>query len=224
MNFNPTTSHNSMETGEKNLLLRKKRIGIMGGTFDPIHFGHLIAAEEAYCVLNLSEVVFVPTGNPPHKTRRQVSFPEDRYIMTLMATIDNPHFKISRIEIDREGPSHTIDTLREMRHWHPPGSVQFYFITGLDAVLELPSWKDPYNIIKETSIVAVTRPGYSVERLDELPEAIKKAVVLLEIPMLAISSTAIRRRVAEGSSIRYLVPWNVEHYIYKKGLYIRDGR
>jgi nicotinate-nucleotide adenylyltransferase len=111
-----------------------------------------------------------------------------------------------------------------MRHWHPPGSVQFYFITGLDAVLELPSWKDPYNIIKETSIVAVTRPGYSVERLDELPEAIKKAVVLLEIPMLAISSTAIRRRVAEGSSIRYLVPWNVEHYIYKKGLYIRDGR
>ncbi len=196
----------------------------MGGTFDPIHYGHLVAAEEAYFSLGLAEVLFVPTGTPPHKDRGQVSAAEDRYTMTLLATVDNPHFKISRLEIDREGTSHTVDTLREMRHWYAPGSVVFYFITGLDAVLDILNWKEPEEIAAFSKIVAVSRPGYNPHRLEDLPSTIRRSVIPLEIPLLAISSTEIRRRVNLGRSIRYLAPWPVEHYIYKKALYHRkDG-
>ncbi len=201
-----------------------RRIGVMGGTFDPIHYGHLVAAEEAYFSLGLAEVLFVPTGTPPHKDRGQVSAAEDRYTMTLLATVDNPHFKISRLEIDREGTSHTVDTLREMRHWYAPGSVVFYFITGLDAVLDILNWKEPEEIAAFSKIVAVSRPGYNPHRLEDLPSTIRRSVIPLEIPLLAISSTEIRRRVNLGRSIRYLAPWPVEHYIYKKALYHRkDG-
>lgn len=207
----PTTTHHP----------HVRRIGVMGGTFDPIHYGHLVAAEEAFFSLSLTEVLFVPTGCPPHKDNRFVSPAEDRYTMTLLATVDNPHFKISRLEIDRDGTSHTIDTLREMRHWYQPGSVSFFFITGLDAVLDILNWKEPEEIASFSKIVAVSRPGYNPHRLEELPSALRNAIIPLEIPHLAISSTEIRRRVAQGRSIRYLAPWPVEHYIYKKSLYHR---
>lgn len=208
---------------ERTRPIPQRRVGIMGGTFDPIHFGHLVAAEEAYFSLGLSEVFFVPTGNPPHKNSQRVSSAEDRYQMTLLATLDNPHFKLTRLEIDRQGSSHTIDTLREMRHWYPPGSVSFYFITGLDAVLDILSWKEPFKIVEQANIVAVSRPGYSSGKLDELPSQIREAIIPLEIPLLSISSTEIRQRVTEGRSIRYFLPWTVEHYIYKKALYSLSG-
>jgi len=203
--------------------LRKRKIGVMGGTFDPIHFGHLIAAEEAYFSLGLTEVVFVPTGNSFHKAERNISSPEHRYTMTMLATLDNPHFRISRVEIDRETPSHTVDTLREMRHWYPPRSVEFYFITGLDAVLDIMSWKEPLEIPNLCRLVAVSRPGFNPQGLDELPEGIGKSLINLEIPLLAISSTEIRRRISDGLSIRYLAPWLVEQYIYKNSMYFRNG-
>ncbi|MBC7322594.1 MAG: nicotinate-nucleotide adenylyltransferase [Acetomicrobium sp.] len=204
--------------------MSRLKVGIMGGTFDPIHFGHLVIAEEAYISLNLSEVIFVPTGNPPHKNNKMITSAEDRYIMTCMAIVDNPHFKISKIEIERGGPSHTIDTLREMRHWYLPREVEFFFITGIDAVLQMPLWKEPYEIARVAHIVAASRPGYNVSQLESLPEEIKRAVIPLEIPLLAISSTEIRRRVAAGQSIRYFLPWTVEHFIYKRNLYSLEGR
>jgi len=200
------------------------KVGIMGGTFDPIHFGHLVVAEEAYTSLNLSEIIFVPTGDPPHKSFKNVTPAEDRYIMTCMAIVDNPHFKISKIEIERDGPSYTIDTLREMRHWYLPKEAEFFFITGIDAVLQMPTWKEPFAIAQLAHIVAASRPGYDISQLESLPEEIKRAVIPLEIPLLAISSTEIRRRVAAGQSIRYFLPWTVEHYIYKKTLYTLEGR
>jgi len=203
--------------------LRKRKIGVMGGTFDPIHFGHLIAGEEAYFSLGLTEVVFVPTGDPFHKAGRSISSAEHRYIMTMLATLDNPHFRISRIEIDRGTSSHTVDTLREMRHWYPSGSVEFFFITGLDAVLEIPAWKEPLEIPRLCRIVAVSRPGFNPGGLDNLPVEIRENLIHLEIPLLAISSTEIRKRVSNGQSIRYLAPWLVEQYIYKNNLYFRNG-
>ncbi|HRV70563.1 MAG TPA: nicotinate-nucleotide adenylyltransferase [Thermovirgaceae bacterium] len=203
--------------------MRKRKIGVMGGTFDPIHFGHLIAAEEAYFSLGLTEVVFVPTGDSFHKAGTVISSAEHRYTMTMLATLDNPHFRISRVEIDRETPSHTVDTLREMRHWYPPKSVEFYFITGLDAVLDLMNWKEPLEIPKLCKIVAVTRPGSDPGEIARLPEEIRENMINLEIPLLAISSTEIRKRVSDGLNIRYLAPWLVEQYIYKNAMYFRNG-
>ena len=144
-------------------------------------------------------------------------------MMTMLATLDNPHFRISRIEIDRDTSSHTVDTLREMRHWYPPRSVEFFFITGLDAVLEITAWKEPLEMPKLCKIVAVSRPGFNPGGLKNLPEEIRANLIHLEIPLLAISSTEIRRRVSNGQSIRYLAPWLVEQYIYKNNLYFRNG-
>lgn len=197
-----------------------RKIGIMGGTFDPIHFGHLVVAEEAFYALSLSEVIFVPTGNPPHKRFSEVSDAEIRYTMTLLATLDNPHFSVSRVEINRKTASHTVDTLREMRHWYQTGSVEFYFITGMDAVLSIDTWKEPEAITDLCSLVAVSRPGYNPKKMEDLPSKIRNAIIPLEIPLLAISSTEIRTRIKEGRSIRYLVPWTIENYIFKKKLYL----
>ncbi|WP_024822332.1 nicotinate-nucleotide adenylyltransferase [Aminobacterium mobile] len=205
-------------------VIRTRKIGIMGGTFDPIHYGHLLAAEESFFALDLDEVIFVPTGKPPHKKTRRVSSTEDRYTMTLLATLDNPHFKVSRIEIDRNESSHTVDTLREMRHWYAPDSIQFFFITGLDAVLDITTWKEYTALPSLCKIVAVNRPGYQVGKLEQLPEIFKGNIVPLEIPLLSISSTEIRRRIESGKNVRYLMPELVERYIYKKGLYKRIGR
>jgi nicotinate-nucleotide adenylyltransferase len=196
-----------------------QRIGIMGGTFDPIHYGHLLAAEEAFSSLGLDRVIFVPTGESPHKRHRQVSTAEDRYAMALLATLDNFHFSLSRVEIDRGGASHTVDTLREMRHWFSPYHAEIFFITGMDAVLQLDTWKNPELLPGLCHIVAVGRPGFDASDLLNLSSSLTKSIIFLEIPLLAISSTEIRSRIAAKKSIRYLVPSTVENYIHKKKLY-----
>ena len=197
----------------------KRRIGIMGGTFDPIHYGHLRAADEAHIAFGLSEVIFVPTGQPPHKAGERVSSAEDRYMMTVLATVDCPYFSVSRIEIDKTGKSYTIDTLRRLKAMPEYSDTEFYFITGLDAVMDIVSWKNPEEIMSLCKFVAVSRYGYTHKRMEELPEDLRTAIISLEIPLLAISSTGLRERVRLDRSIRFLVPPSVEHYIRKKSLY-----
>ena len=197
----------------------QRRIGIMGGTFDPIHYGHLRAADEAHAAFGLSEVIFVPTGQPPHKAGERVSSVEDRYMMTVLATVDCPYFSVSRIEIDKTGKSYTIDTLRQLKSMPEYRDTEFYFITGLDAVLDIVSWKNPEEIMSLCKFVAVSRYGYTHSRMQELPEDLRSAIIPLEIPLLAISSTGLRERVRMTRSIRFLVPPSVEHFIRKKSLY-----
>jgi len=195
------------------------KIGIMGGTFDPIHFGHLRAAEEARIALGLSEVVFIPSGCPPHKPKN-ISSAEDRYNMTLLATVGCPYFSVSRIEIDNDGFSYTRETLAKLKATPKYANVELYFITGLDAVLDIMNWKEPDEIVKLCKFVAVSRFGYSQCGLDKLPKTLRDAVIPIEIPLLAISSTELRNRIARRQSIRYLVPHEVEYYIKKKALYV----
>ncbi len=197
----------------------------MGGTFDPIHYGHLLAAEESLVRFQLDEVVFVPTGNPPHKEEGPQLSAEDRYLMTVMATADNPRFRVSRIETDRVGLSFTLDTIRALRASYGKNTVM-YFITGADAILDIMSWKEPEQVLEECCIIAATRPGYDLAKLEKaLPPGERKRrktdphVIVLEIPALAISSTDIRQRVREGRPIRYLVPESVVQYIDKNGFY-----
>lgn len=197
----------------------QKRIGIMGGTFDPVHYGHLRAADEAHAAFGLSEVVFVPTGRPPHKAGEKVSSAEDRYMMTVLATVDCPYFSVSRLEIDKEGKSYTIDTLKKLKSMPEYCDTEFYFITGLDAVLDIVSWKNPEEIMGLCKFVAVSRYGYTHSRMEELPEDLRSAIIPLEIPLLAISSTGLRERVRKNRSIRFLVPPSVENFIRKNRLY-----
>ena len=180
------------------------KIGIMGGTFDPIHYGHLLAADEAHAAFGLSEVIFIPSGHPPHKANKKLTSPEDRYLMTELATVDCPYFRVSRVEIDRQGSY---------------AGAQFYFITGLDAVLDIVSWKNPEEIMTMCRFVAVSRYGYTHKRMEELPPELRKKIIPLEIPLLAISSTELRERARNGRSIRFMVPPAVEKFIRKKSLY-----
>ena len=196
-----------------------RRRGIMGGTFDPIHYGHLRAADEAHAAFGLSEVIFVPTGQPPHKTGERVSSADKRFMMTVLATVDCPYFSVSRIEIDKTGKSYTIDTLRQLKSLPEYLDTEFYFITGLDAVLDIVSWKNPEEIMSLCKFVAVSRHGYTHTRMEELPEDLRSAIIPLEIPLLAISSTGLRERVRKERSIRFLVPPSVEHFIRKYSLY-----
>lgn len=201
-------------------------IGIMGGTFDPIHFGHLRAAEEVLQGFGLERVVFVPSGRPPHKPVLEVTPPEHRYLMTLLATADNPHFEVSRTEIDRVGPSYTLDTLKELRKIYSPETA-FYFITGLDAILEICTWSRYQELFGLTDFVAVTRHGYSVQALSDLERTLGQErfgkIHPFPVTLLAIASTDIRRAVREGRSTRYLVPDTVDNYIRKEGLYLTDS-
>lgn len=191
----------------------------MGGTFDPIHYGHLLMAEEARQAFALDEVVFVPNGQPAHKKAYLVSSPEDRYAITRLATASNPHFSASRIEVDRSGVSYTIDTLREFWALYPKLEEQ-YFITGADAVLEILTWHEYDQLVSECRFIAVTRPGFVLEQLSEIISAeFLSRVSFLPIPGLEISSTDIRQRVREGRSIKYLTPEPVEAYIQQHGLY-----
>jgi nicotinate-nucleotide adenylyltransferase len=195
--------------------MRDMRVGIMGGTFDPIHHGHLVAAEETRHGLRLDTVLFVPTGDPWQKSGTGVSVASDRFRMVELAIEDNAAFEASRVEIDRDEPTYTIDTLQRLRDERP--GDEFFFITGADAILEILSWKQPGEALSLATFVAVTRPGYDLSRLGSLPEL--ERVVVVEIPALAISSTDIRRRVAEGRPIRYLVPAPVAGYIAQHDLY-----
>jgi nicotinate-nucleotide adenylyltransferase len=195
-----------------------RRLGVMGGTFDPIHHGHLLTAEEAAVQFGLDEVVFVPTGQPWMKEERDVSSPEHRYLMTVIATASNPRFFVSRLEVDREGPTYTVDTLRELKEQRG-GDVDLFFVTGADAVLEIFQWKDPEEILELAHFIAATRPGYDLARFEAEEPSRHRNVSVMNIPALAISSTDIRERVREGRPIRYLVPEGVESYIEKAGLY-----
>ncbi len=194
----------------------QRRIGIMGGTFDPIHHGHLVAASEVQARFDLDEVVFVPTGEPYEKGK--VSPAEDRYLMTVIATASNPRFHVSRADIDRDGPTYTIDTLRDMRAVYGADAALF-FITGADALSRILGWKDALEMLSIAHFVGVTRPGF--ELTDEHLPA--DAVTLVEVPAMAISSTACRDRVAAGNPVWYLVPDGVVQYINKRGLYRGSG-
>lgn len=200
----------------------KKRYGIMGGTFDPIHTGHLVVAEEVRKEFNLDKVIFMPTGDPPHKNAKKVSKGYSRYEMTLLATITNPYFEISRLELDRQGITYTIDTMIELKERYGD-SVELFFITGADSLLELHKWKDSEKILEICKIVAATRPGYDLDhmkgRLKELNELHKDQINTITTPGLQISSTDIRRRVKNNMSIKYLLPESVEIYINKYKLY-----
>ena len=191
-----------------------KRIGVMGGTFDPIHHGHLVAGSEVGHFFNLDEVIFVPTGQPWQKNGRKVSPPEDRYLMTVIATASNPRFSVSRVDIDRPGETYTIDTLRDLRAQRGP-DVEFFFITGADALAKMISWRDWDELFSMAQFVGCTRPGHRLS-IASLPPG---RVSLIEIPALAISSTECRERVREGQPIWYLVPDGIVQYISKRGLY-----
>jgi nicotinate-nucleotide adenylyltransferase len=196
---------------------RAQRVGVMGGTFDPIHHGHLVAASEVAHFFTLDEVVFVPTGQPWQKKDRQVSPSEDRYLMTVIATASNPQFSVSRTDIDRGGPTYTIDTLRDLRAERGDGT-EFFFITGADALSLMMSWQDVNELFALAHFVGCTRPGHRLTG-HGLPG---DRVSLVEIPALAISSTDCRQRVASGEPIWYLVPDGVVQYIAKRRLYRRD--
>jgi nicotinate-nucleotide adenylyltransferase len=185
----------------------------MGGTFDPIHHGHLVAASEVADRFDLDEVVFVPTGQPWQKTERGVSPAEDRYLMTVIATASNPRFSVSRVDVDRGGPTYTIDTLTDLGRQHP--GTEMFFITGADALAQIVGWRDNHRLFDMAHFVGVTRPGYQLGD-SHLPAG---AVSLVEVPALAISSTDCRDRVGRGSPVWYLVPDGVVQYIEKRGLY-----
>ncbi len=199
---------------------RAYRLGIMGGTFDPIHHGHLVAAEQAFDDLGLDVVVFMPAGSPAFKQDKRVTAGEDRYAMTLLATSDNPHFLASRFEVDRAGVTYTAETLRLLRDIYPE-NVSFYFITGADAIAEVVTWRDAATIAQLAHLVGATRPGYdlSVARHAIAQSPLDFDVTYLEVPALAISSSDLRARVDAGQSLRYLTPDPVTGYIHKHRLY-----
>nr|WP_268239206.1 nicotinate-nucleotide adenylyltransferase [Microlunatus endophyticus] len=199
---------------------RRYRLGVMGGTFDPIHHGHLVAASEVASRFALDEVVFVPTGRPWQKEDKEVSEPEDRYLMTVIATASNPRFTVSRIDIDRPGPTYTIDTLHDLRT-ERGDDVDFYFITGADALSQILTWRGVEELFDLAHFVGVTRPGHELTEppIGQVPDG---QLTLMEVPALSISSTACRVRVAAGEPIWYLVPDGIVQYIAKRGLYQHD--
>ncbi|NUT34572.1 MAG: nicotinate-nucleotide adenylyltransferase [Hamadaea sp.] len=193
---------------------RARRIGVMGGTFDPVHNGHLVAASEVVDRFSLDEVVFVPTGQPWQKHDSKVSAAEHRYLMTVIATASNPQFTVSRVDIDRGGPTYTVDTLRDLREVYG-AEAELFFITGADALSKILSWKDADQLFELAHFVGVTRPGFALSD-SHLPA---EAVTLVQVPALAISSSDCRARVAAGQPVWYLVPDGVVQYIAKHHLY-----
>lgn len=190
------------------------RLGVVGGTFDPVHHGHLVAASEVAAQFDLDEVVFVPTGRPWQKVQHAVSAAEHRYLMTVIATASNPTFTVSRVDVDRPGRTFTIDTLRDLRSQRP--AADMFFITGADALAQILSWKDAEELWSLAHFVGVTRPGHTLTDAG-LPV---DGVTLVEVPALAISSTDCRDRVADGRPVWYLVPDGVVQYIAKHRLYV----
>ncbi|WP_082682939.1 nicotinate-nucleotide adenylyltransferase [Mycobacterium sp. GA-1285] len=200
----------------------RRRLGVMGGTFDPIHNGHLVAASEVADLFGLDEVVFVPTGQPWQKDR-DVTPAEDRYLMTVIATASNPRFSVSRVDIDRGGPTYTKDTLRDLHALNPDADL--YFITGADALASILTWQNWEDMFAIASFVGVSRPGYDLDG-KHVAAAIKNlpddALRLVEVPALAISSTDCRKRAEENRPIWYLVPDGVVQYVAKRKLYARQ--
>lgn len=199
---------------------REYRLGIMGGTFDPIHYGHLVTAEQAREALALDLVLFMPAGSPAFKQQKNVTGPEDRYAMTVLATAANPAFYASRFEIDREGITYTVDTLRALRARYPD-NVKLFFITGADAIIDILTWRDAEHIAGLATLIAATRPGYDIGQAKARIAAsgIDFDVRYIAIPALAVSSSNIRERVGAGKSVRYLTSESVIGYIRKNGLY-----
>ena len=193
-----------------------RRLGVMGGTFDPIHYGHLVTAEEALQQFELDEVIFVTTGTPWMKEHEKVSPAEDRYLMTVIATASNPLFRVSRMEVDRDGPTYTVETLRGLKAEH---DADLFFVTGADAVLEIFQWREPDELFELAHFIAATRPGYDIAHFAAQYASGHPGLTVMNIPALAISSTDVRARVASGRPIRYLVPEGVKSYIEKAGLY-----
>ena len=198
----------------------RRRVGVMGGTFDPIHHGHLVAASEVQAFFDLDEVVFVPTGQPWQKASREVTAAEHRYLMTVIATASNPRFRVSRVDVDRDGPTYTVDTLRDLAAALP--DAELYFITGADALAEIFTWRDAAGLFDLAHFVGCTRPGYEMgaSTLEGIPP---ERVTILEIPALAISSTDCRQRTSAGQPVWYLVPDGVVQYISKNDLYAEPG-
>jgi nicotinate-nucleotide adenylyltransferase len=199
-----------------------KRLALMGGTFDPIHYGHMVTAEAARSQFNLDKVIFVPTGYPPHKKNKNISDAKHRFLMTVLAITTNPYFEASRFEVEKSIYSYTIDTVNYFVNLYG-SKVKLYFITGADAVMEILTWKSVEELTRLCNFIAATRPGYELEQLDstlkKLPEESRKSFRKFEVPALAISSTDIRNRVKNNKPIKYLVPETVEYYIYKNNLY-----
>jgi len=195
----------------------RRRIGVVGGTFDPIHHGHLVAASEVQSVFDLDEVIFVPTGQPWQKDDREVSPAELRYLMTVVATASNPRFTVSRVDVERPGPTYTIDTLRDLSQQYPGSDL--FFITGADALAQILSWKAVDELFELAQFVGVNRPGHELSG-DGLPA---ERVSLMEVPAMAISSTACRERVRAGEPVWYLVPDGVVQFIAKYRLYRPGG-
>ena len=200
------------------------RLGIMGGTFDPIHFGHLVTAEEALVQFNLDRVLFMPTGHPVLKADQRLTSAEDRYLMTVIATAANPDFDVSRLEVDRPGLTYTIDTLTALRDEYGP-AAELFFITGADAVWDIVGWKAAERVADLATFIAATRPGYDLAaaRASHEQQATAFRIESIEVPALAISSTDLRARVAQRRAIRYLTPEAVGAYIEKRGLYLEAG-
>ena len=191
------------------------RIGILGGTFNPIHYGHLLVAAEVREKFDLEKVIFVPSACPPHKNHPDIAPPQDRYQMTVLATQSNPFFSVSNLELERSGKSYSIETVKELLNIYGK-DTKLYFITGTDAILEIFTWKDREELLKLCQFIVATRPGFYIGKIDK---SIVRQIHLIEIPGLDISSTDIRSRINEGRSIKYLLPEKVEEYIYKHGLY-----
>lgn len=199
-----------------------KKYGIMGGTFDPIHMGHLFVAEEIRTKLNLDKIIFVPTGNPPHKDGRRITDAKHRFLMTLLATATNSNFEVSDIEVNREGISYTIDTIKAFRE-KCKDSAEFYFITGADALLELSTWKNIVELLNLCKFVAATRPGFKFSEMEteieRLEKKYKREIYAISVAALQISSTDIRERIRDGRNVKYFIPDTVKNYIDRNGLY-----
>ncbi len=212
-----------MDIVERQIIMAqaKAKVGIMGGTFDPIHIGHLVTAEAVRIEYNLDKVLFIPASNPPHKLQSLVTPAIHRYLMTILATYSNPHFLVSAIELERSGPSYTVDTVKALIECYG-ASTELYFITGADAVKDLPSWQNIHELLELCFFVAATRPG-SISYIDQVIKQFgakgRRSIQRLATPELDISATDIRERVKKGRSIKYIVPECVEDYIYKEGLY-----
>ena len=209
------------------LVPRRKKIGIMGGSFDPVHYGHLVLAEEVRQHFNLDRVIFIPVGKAPHKAHYKMEEAEVRYEMVELAIADNHYFEVSRMEIDSEETSYTVHTLEKMKQIYGDSS-ELYFITGADTLLDLDNWYEVDSVLKLCTFVGATRPGYVseilIEKAKSLRDRYKAEIELIAIPGLAISSTEIRDRLNKGVTVKYLVPDSVERYIIREGIYGKEPR